>query len=53
MIAFEAVAPESGELRLAALLTPGSATSAEAPTGLRPLADWGASTPARAPRTWR
>ena len=46
MIAFEAVAPESGELRLAALLTPGSATPAEAPMGLRPLADWGVSTPA-------
>jgi hypothetical protein len=39
MIAFEAVAPDSGELRLAVRLTPGSAP-AEPARELRPLADW-------------
>ena len=41
MVAFEATAPASGELRLAALLTPGSATPGDAPVDLRPLAAWG------------
>ncbi|MCG6925723.1 MAG: heparinase II/III family protein [Acidobacteria bacterium] len=44
MIAFEAVAPESGELRLAVLMTPGSAPAGPA-VELRPLADWGAAPP--------
>jgi hypothetical protein len=44
MVAFEAEAPESGELRLAALLNPGGAEPGE-PVALRPLAQWGAVTP--------
>jgi hypothetical protein len=40
MIAFEAVAPESGELRFAVLLTPGSATPTGAPIEIRPLSRW-------------
>jgi hypothetical protein len=44
MIAFEAVAPESGELLLAALLTPGRAGTDAAPLEIRPLDDWGAGT---------
>jgi hypothetical protein len=39
MIAFEAVAPESGELRLAALLTPGG-VGPTPDVELRPLAAW-------------
>jgi len=38
MVAFEAQAPASGHLRLAVLLTPGSATSKG--VDLRPLSDW-------------
>ncbi len=45
MIAFEAVAPDSGQLRLAVRLTPGSAPKQPA-TELRPLAHWGAGPPA-------
>lgn len=44
MIAFEAVAPESGELRLAVRLTPGSAAP-ETGIEVRPLADWDEQTP--------
>jgi hypothetical protein len=40
MVAFEAVAPESGELRFAVLLTPGSAAPTGAPIEIRPLARW-------------
>ncbi len=55
MIAFEAVAPESGELRLAVRLTPGSAEP-EPGIGVRPLADWsepGVSAGTLAPRRRR
>jgi hypothetical protein len=40
MIAFEAVAPESGELLLATLLTPGQAGMQPAPPEIRSLDDW-------------
>jgi hypothetical protein len=40
MVAFEAVAPESGELRLAVLLVPGSAVKDQGPVELRPLQSW-------------
>jgi hypothetical protein len=42
MVAFEAVAPESGELRLAVLATPGSCSHGVKDTlELRPLESWG------------
>ena len=42
MVAFEAVAPESGELTLAVLATPGgSSGSATRRVELRPLETWG------------
>lgn len=42
MVAFQAPAPQSGELTLAVLATPGSrADSAAGPPELRPLEDWG------------
>lgn len=42
MVAFEAVAPESGKLTLAVLATPGSckASIADAPPKLQPLKEW-------------
>jgi hypothetical protein len=40
MVAFEAVAPASGELRLAVLLAPGSAKVERDPMELRPLGSW-------------
>jgi hypothetical protein len=41
MVAFEAVAPASGELVLAVLATPGTCTdSAKATIKLRPLKKW-------------
>ena len=45
MVAFEAVAPASGELRLAALLTPGSTETLDTTVEPRPPADWGTTTP--------
>jgi len=42
MVAFEAVAPQSGELTIAVLATPGSSTESAGPNlQLRPLESWG------------
>ena len=41
MVAFEAVAPDSGELTLAVLATPGSSDSDKRAFDLRPLENWG------------
>jgi hypothetical protein len=40
MVAFEAGAPESGEVRLAVLLVPGSAAKDQGPVELLPLQSW-------------
>ena len=40
MVAFEAVAPPSGELTLAVLATPGSCAESSAGCELRPLKQW-------------
>jgi hypothetical protein len=40
MVAFEAGAPESGEVRLAVLLVPGRAAKDQGPVELRPLQSW-------------
>ena len=48
MVAFEAKAPDSGELRLAVLLTPGSASAPPGGAPLRPLAEWSGVAPGSA-----
>jgi hypothetical protein len=49
MVALVAVAPASGALRLAVLLTPGSAGPAPEPAELRPLGEWASALGASAP----